>query len=98
MGRVIRTWVGAALFMATAFAPPLAQAMTIAAPAGLYKAAQAANLTQDVAWVCRGLFWRRCWWVGPVAPVVVVPAAPAAARVCPPGYHLGPEGRACRPN
>ena len=100
MRKMIVTCAGAAaLFAAAAFAPPLAQAMTIAAPASLYKAAQAANLTQDVAYVCRnGLFWRRRWWVGPVAPVVVVPAAPAAARVCPPGYHLGPEGRACRPN
>jgi hypothetical protein len=34
------------------------------------------------------------------APVVVVPAAPVvvAPIVCPVGYHLGPRGRACRPN
>jgi hypothetical protein len=95
MCRIITTCVGV-LFMVTAFAPPLAQAITIAAP--LDKAAQAANLTQDVVYVCRGLFWRRCWWVGP-APVVVAPAAPAVvARACPPGYHLGPAGHACRPN
>jgi hypothetical protein len=38
----------------------------------------------------------------PVAPVVVGPAvAPVvvvAPIVCPPGYHLGPRGRACRLN
>jgi hypothetical protein len=64
MRKMIVTWAGAAaLFAATAFAPPLAQAMTIAAPAGLAKAAQAANLTEDVAYVCRaGWRWRRCWW------------------------------------
>jgi hypothetical protein len=34
------------------------------------------------------------------APVVVAPAAPivVAPVVCPVGYHLGPRGRACRPN
>ena len=64
MRRIIMTCVGAAgLCMATAFAPSLAQAMTIAAPAGLAKAAAAENLTQDVAYVCRnGWWWRRCWW------------------------------------
>ena len=64
MRKMIVTCAGAAaLFAATAFAPPLAQAMTIAAPAGLAKAAQAANLTEDVAYVCRaGWRWRRCWW------------------------------------
>jgi len=37
--------------------------------------------------------------VAPAAPVVVAPAAPAVVtRVCPPGFHLGPAGRACRPN
>jgi len=39
--------------------------------------------------------------VAPVAPVVVAPAAPVVvevAPVCPPGFHLGPRGRACRPN
>lgn len=30
--------------------------------------------------------------VEPVAPVVVAPV------ICPPGTHLGPRGRACRPN
>ena len=64
MRKMIVTCAGAAaLFAATAFAPPLAQAMTIAAPAGLAKAARAANLTEDVAYVCRaGWRWRRCWW------------------------------------
>ena len=64
MRKMIVTCAGAAaLFAATAFAPPLARAMTIAAPAGLAKAAQAANLTEDVAYVCRaGWRWRRCWW------------------------------------
>jgi hypothetical protein len=64
MRKMIVTCAGAAaLFAAIAFAPPLAQAMTIAAPAGLAKAAQAANLTEDVAYVCRaGWRWRRCWW------------------------------------
>ena len=64
MRKMIVTCAGAAaLFAATAFAPPLAQAMTIAAPAGLAKAAQAANLTEDVAYVCRrGWRWRQCWW------------------------------------
>src|ERR1700716_4243861 len=34
------------------------------------------------------------------APVVVAPVAPAVGGpiVCPVGYHLGPRGRACRPN
>src|SRR5258705_13666801 len=44
--------------------------------------------------------------VAPAAPVVVAPAAPVVVEspavgggpVCPPGYHLGPRGRACRPN
>lgn len=64
MRKMIVTCAGAAaLFAAIAFAPPLAQAMTIAAPAGLAKAARAANLTEDVAYVCRaGWRWRRCWW------------------------------------
>src|SRR5947209_8780190 len=64
MRKVIVTCAGAAaLFAAAAFAPPLAQAMTIAAPAGLAKAARAANLTEDVAYVCRaGWRGRRCWW------------------------------------
>jgi hypothetical protein len=64
MRKMIVTCAGAAaLFAAAAFAPPLAQAMTIAAPAGLAKAAQAATLTEEVAYVCRGGWrWRRCWW------------------------------------
>jgi hypothetical protein len=97
MRKIITTCVGAAaLFMTMAFAPPLVQAMTIAAPAGVSTATKAAKLAQDVVYVCRGLLWRRCWWV---PPVVVAPAAPAVvARPCPPGYHLGPAGRACRPN
>jgi hypothetical protein len=38
--------------------------------------------------------------VAPAAPVIVAPVAPVvvAPRVCPPGFHLGPAGRACRPN
>ena len=65
MRRIIVKCAGAALFMAIAFLPPSVQAMTIAAPAGLAKAAQPANLTQDVAYVCRwGSYWRYqgCWW------------------------------------
>jgi hypothetical protein len=71
MRKMIVTCAGAAaLFAATAFAPPLAQAMTIAAPAGLAKAARAANLTEDVAYVCRaGWRWRRCWWT-PAMPTI----------------------------
>jgi hypothetical protein len=64
MRKIITTCVGAAaLFMTMAFAPPLVQAMTIAAPAGVGTAAQATKLAQDVVYVCRGLLWRRCWWV-----------------------------------
>jgi hypothetical protein len=48
------------MFMATAFAPPAAQALTIAAPAGLIKTIQETSLTQDAAYVCRS-GWRRCW-------------------------------------
>ena len=62
MRRIIMTCAGT-LFMATAFAPPLAQAMTIAAPAGLSSAAQEANLIQDVGVVC-GWWGRRCWTIG----------------------------------
>jgi hypothetical protein len=64
MRRMILTCAGAAaLITATVFAAPLAQAMTIAAPAGLAKAAAAENITQDVAYICRGGWrWRRCWW------------------------------------
>jgi hypothetical protein len=64
MHRVIMTCAGAAaLFMATAFAPPLARAITIAAPTGLAGAAEAANLMQPVGYVCA--WWgRRCWTVG----------------------------------
>src|SRR4029077_16143406 len=64
MRKMIVTCAGAAaLFAAAAFAPPLAQAMTIAAPAGLAKAAQAATLTEEVAYICRGGWrWRRCGW------------------------------------
>jgi hypothetical protein len=67
MRKIIITCVGAAvLFMAIAFIPPLAQAMTIAVPAGLGKAAAAADLTENVALVCRGGWrWRRCWWIRP---------------------------------
>jgi hypothetical protein len=37
--------------------------------------------------------------VVPGAAVVVEPVAPVVvAPVCPPGFHLGPRGRACRPN
>ena len=65
MRRTIMTCAGAVvlLFTATAFAPPLAQGMTIAAPAGLVKAGEAANLTEDVRYVC-GWWGRRCWTIG----------------------------------
>jgi hypothetical protein len=64
MRKIMMTCAGAAaLFMAVAHAPPVAQAMTIAAPAGLGKAAQTLSLTEDVAFVCSpGWRWRRCWW------------------------------------
>jgi hypothetical protein len=62
--RIIVTWARAgALFMATAFAPPVAQSMTISTPAGLARAAQAANLTEHVQYVC-GWWGRRCWTIG----------------------------------
>jgi hypothetical protein len=52
----------AALFAMASFAPS-AQAMTLAAPAGLSKVAQDNKLTENVAYVCRGGWgWRRCWW------------------------------------
>jgi hypothetical protein len=64
MRRVIMTWAGAAtLSMVTAFATPVAQAMTIAAPAGLARAPHVANLVQDVRYVC-GWWGRRCWTIG----------------------------------
>jgi hypothetical protein len=33
-----------------------------------------------------------------VAPVPGVVVVEPRGRICPPGTHLGPEGRACRPN
>jgi len=64
MRRIAITCVGAtALFMTTNFAPSSSQAMTIATPAGLNKAIQETKLTEDVAYVCRGWWWRRCAWV-----------------------------------
>jgi hypothetical protein len=65
MRRLFMTCAGTvALFMTASFAPPAAQAMNIAAPAGLSKAMHEANLAQDVAYICRGgWLWRRCGWV-----------------------------------
>jgi hypothetical protein len=62
MHRIIIAWA-AALLMATAFAGPPARAVTIAAPAGLVRAAQVANVVQDVQYVC-GWWGRRCWTIG----------------------------------
>jgi len=51
-----------------------AEAMTLAAPAGMHEALGNTGLAQDVAYVCRrvwrcgyyGCGWRRaCWWTGP---------------------------------
>lgn len=52
---------GGLVIIAT-IAPPSAQAMTLAVPAGLNPAIHEANLTQDVAYVCRGWRRHRCWW------------------------------------
>lgn len=50
-----------------------AEAMTLAAPAGMQEAVGDVNLAQDAAYVCRrvwrcgyyGCGWRRaCWWTG----------------------------------
>jgi hypothetical protein len=64
MRRLFMACAGAAaLFMSTTFVPNSAQAITLAAPAGLSKAIQDAKLTEDVAYVCRGgWWWRRCGW------------------------------------
>jgi hypothetical protein len=64
MRKLFMTCAGAAaLFTIATFAPPAAQAMTLATPAGLSKAVQDNSLTENVAYVCRGGWgWRRCWW------------------------------------
>jgi hypothetical protein len=64
MRRLMTYCTAATMLMgATCFAPPRAQAMTMAAPAGLNAAIHEANVTQDVAYICRGgWFWRRCGW------------------------------------
>jgi hypothetical protein len=64
MRRIIMKCAGAlALFMGTAFAPPLARAATIAAPAALANAAHETNLVEDVGYVC-GWWGPRCWTIG----------------------------------
>ena len=73
-------------------------------------ATMVASITPAAAW-CR---WGGCGWGGPVAAGVVAGtalgvAAATAARpypyyapggyyACPPGYHLGRQGRACWAN
>jgi len=63
----------AGIFSLASLGANRAQAMTIGAPAGLGIAAERADLTQDVAYVCQrvwrcgywGCGWRRaCWWSG----------------------------------
>jgi hypothetical protein len=64
MRRIITTWAGtAALFLTTAFAATPTRALTIAAPAGLVRAAQVADVVRDVQYVC-GWWGRRCWTIG----------------------------------
>jgi hypothetical protein len=63
-----------ALLTAGAFLPSRAEAMTLAAPAGVEAAVGGVNLAQNAAYICRrvwrcgyyGCGWRRaCWWSGP---------------------------------
>jgi hypothetical protein len=64
MRKFFMTGAATAILLITAtIAPPPAQAMTLAVPAGLGEAIHETNLAQDVAYVCRGGWrWRRCWW------------------------------------
>ena len=83
MRRLFMACAGAAaLFMSPTFASHPAQAITLAAPAGLSKAIQDAKLTQDVAYVCRGgWWWRRCFFAAASAgPAATGTSATARAR------------------
>jgi hypothetical protein len=83
-----------------------AQALPVAA----FQSGQAEPLVTLVAGGCgpgfhRGPYGhcranREAVVVVPGAPVVVEPVAPVvvAPVACPPGFHLGPRGRACHPN
>jgi hypothetical protein len=75
----MRKWIllaalTAGIFSMASLGANRAEAMTTGAPAGLNAAAAEADLTQDVAYICRrvwrcgpwGCGWRRaCWWSGP---------------------------------
>ncbi len=63
-----------ALLSAGAFLPNRAEALTLAAPAGMQEATGGSGLVQDAAYICRrawrcgyyGCGWRRaCWWTRP---------------------------------
>ena len=71
---VLATALAFAVIAAGALAPGRAEAMTLAAPAGLQAAIGETSLAQDAAYVCArvwrcgpyGCGWRRvCSWTGP---------------------------------
>ncbi len=70
---VLALSAGLAVFAAASFTATRADAMTLAAPAGIAAAIDGSSLAQDVAYVCRrvwrcgywGCGWRRaCYWTG----------------------------------
>jgi hypothetical protein len=56
---LMMTAIVGAIFAASAALPNRADAMTIAAPAGMTNAVADVGQAEQVRWVCG---WRGCWW------------------------------------